>query len=270
MEYKTFVPPDNLKSYVKYYWSLENSADSSAIQRLRTMADGCPGIVFQQGSGVYYRSDKQLPQTFLYGQSTTYGELTLRGNFDTVGVYFYPSALKLLFGLDAHELTDSCLDLDAEARKKGFYLSEQLSAAPSVQAKIGIISAYLFFQAETYNVHKNDIMRYVLSAILESNGTHPLKDLQEKVQLSERSFERRFKEYVGISPKLFSRICRFQGSLRQMRSNNYEKLSDIAFENDYADQSHFNRAFKEFSGFSPNQYQSQSSELVENLSQLKK
>jgi AraC-like DNA-binding protein len=113
-------------------------------------------------------------------------------------------------------------------------------------------------------------MAFALSAIMQSKGCLLLKDLQEKVQMSERTFERKFKEYVGISPKLFTRICRFQASLSQMRNSDFEKLSDIAFQNDYSDQSHFIRSFKEFTGFSPNQYQIQSNEIVENLSQIKK
>jgi len=86
--------------------------------------------------------------------------------------------------------------------------------------------------------------------------------------LSEKSFERKFKQGVGISPKLFSRICRFQAALNQLRNNHYRKLSDVAYENGYADQSHFIRAFKEFAGFSPQQYRLQSHEVVENLPEL--
>jgi hypothetical protein len=54
--------------------------------------------------------------------------------------------------------------------------------------------------------------------------------LQETLGLPERSFERKFKQCVGISLKLFSRICRFQASLNQLRNDDYYKLSDIAFE----------------------------------------
>jgi AraC-like DNA-binding protein len=54
---------------------------------------------------------------------------------------------------------------------------------------------------------------------------------------------------------LFARICRFQASLNQIRNNDYCRLSDIAYENEYADQSHLIRAFKEFAGISPNKYQ---------------
>jgi AraC-like DNA-binding protein len=53
-----------------------------------------------------------------------------------------------------------------------------------------------------------------------------------------------------------------------LRNNHYHKLSDIAFENEYADQSHFIRAFKEFAGFSPYRYRQQSNEVVENFAEL--
>lgn len=268
MDYKMYAPADALKPYVRYFWSLESNI-SSPLQNFRTMADGCPGLVFQHAdNGVYYQYDKELPETFLYGQSTRFAELNLTGTFKTLGIFFYPSAIKLLFGINAHELTDSCLDMDAEARKQGFYLSEQLAAASSISEKIVILSAYLMFQIRNNAHHKDEVMGFVLSAIMQSKGSMPLKDLQEKVQMSERTFERKFKEYVGISPKLFTRICRFQASLSQMRNSKFDKLSDIAFENDYADQSHFIRSFKEFTGFSPNQYQVQSNEIVENLSQI--
>ena len=113
-------------------------------------------------------------------------------------------------------------------------------------------------------------MHYAVSAIARSKGNVALKGLQIELRLSERSFERKFKEYIGISPKLFSRICRFQASLKQLRNNDFSKLSDVAFENEYADQSHFIRAFKEFAGFSPFQYQKQSPEVIENLATLLK
>jgi AraC-like DNA-binding protein len=96
------------------------------------------------------------------------------------------------------------------------------------------------------------------------------KELQQKTQLSERSLERKFKDSVGISPKLFARIIRFQETLNQMRNNKYEKLSDIAYENDYADQAHFIRVFKEFTGFSPLDFKRQAKEDVENFPHIKK
>ncbi|GAB3643424.1 DUF6597 domain-containing transcriptional factor [Spirosoma arcticum] len=268
MNYEQIQPPAQLNEYVRYFWTLESSADTSQ-KTFRTIADGCPGLIFQQAEkGVLYQNKKQLPAVFLFGQSTKYAEIALRGQFSTVGVYFYPNALKSIFGLNAEELTNSCLDLNMLAAKQGSHLLEQLSNAPSINSQIELLSSYLFHQYKENNVQVDEPMHYALTQLIESRGNVSLKELQQSLRLSERSLERKFKQYVGISPKLFSRICRFQTSLNQLRANNYGKLSDIAFENEYADQSHFIRAFKEFAGFSPCQYQRQSNEVVENLSEL--
>jgi AraC-like DNA-binding protein len=93
--------------------------------------------------------------------------------------------------------------------------------------------------------------------------------LQRELQLSERTLERKFKQAVGISPKLFARIARFQQSLDQLRQNQYDKLSDVAYGNEYADQSHFIRVFKEFTGFTPLEFRKQVHEVVENFPEIK-
>jgi AraC-like DNA-binding protein len=73
---------------------------------------------------------------------------------------------------------------------------------------------------------------------------------------------------VGISPQLFARICRFQASLTQLRTRQYQKFSDLAFEQDYADQSHHIRAFREFAGASPQQVRQQAQPGVPEFPEL--
>lgn len=266
MKYEQIPPPASLKEHIRYFWVLTSSAAAALPRSFRTIADGCPGLIFQQpDKGIFFQYDKQLPETFLYGQTTRYAELSLQGAFSTIGIFFYPNALRTIFGIKAEELTDTCMDINAIAEKQGFFLSEQLAAASGTAEQIGILSSFLLLQMRKNCGQQDPVMQYALSCVLESKGSIPLKHLHENLQLSERSFERRFKQYTGISPKLFARICRFQASLDQMRNNKYSKLSDIAYENDYSDQSHFIRAFKEFTGSSPFQYQKQSNEIVENL-----
>jgi AraC-like DNA-binding protein len=109
----------------------------------------------------------------------------------------------------------------------------------------------------------DQLVQYALQEIVRSNGNVPLKELLKQVNLSERTLERKFKESVGVSPKLFSRICQFQATLSHLRDNSFDKLSDVAFANDYADQSHFIRVFREFTGLSPLQYVRNKIRLIE-------
>ena len=160
------------------------------------------------------------------------------------------------------------MDLDLFATGQGYDLREQLLNMGNVSGQVNMLCAYLFAQI-CKNDHKTDMQTdYVLSMMIRSKGTVSLKVLQEALRMSERSLERKFKAHVGISPKMFLRICGFQASLSQLKNNEYEKLSDIAYENGYSDQSHFIRTFKEFAGFSPYQYQKQTDNVADNFPEL--
>jgi len=256
MDFQPLPIPDPLKGYVKSFWKLENNAASK--QELTTMADGSPGLIFQHPSqGDLFQNGKKLAPLFLYGQATSYATLHSDGNFNTFGIFFDPRALKLVFGLDASELTDTCIDLSLISEAKNERLLQKLLNAESEQETIETIASFVMGQLVKNQQKGDGSMEFALSHIISSRGTASLEELTQKLRLSERSLERKFKEQVGISPKLFSRICRFQASLRQLTEQKHDKLSDIAFENDYADQSHFIRSFKEFAGASPLQFQKQ-------------
>lgn len=266
MKYSHIKIPYHLKDYIQSFWRLEDSSITPSPKALKTIADGCPGIIFQHSEkGIFYQNNKQLPTAFLYGQGTTHNTVHLSGQFSTIGIFFHPTALKTVFGLDANELTNSCVDLNTISVNQGFHLSEKLLNCVSINVQIETLSSFVFSQMQKNMKQVDERMQYALSKIIVSKGNISLKRLTETLNISERSFERKFNTYVGISPKLFSRICRFQTSLEQLKQNNFNKLSDIAFENEYADQSHFIRSFKEFAGVTPNQYQLQLYEAVENL-----
>lgn len=271
MQFRQIPPPAYLKDYIRYFWVMESHDTNVSAATFRTIADGSPGLIFQHpGQGVLFQNNKQLPGTILYGQATRHAELRISGSFNTIGIFFYPHALKTIFGLNANELTDSCLDLDLLSGAKDYHLSAQLTDLTSCEDRIDTICSFLLAQLTRHDQYADKAMYHALERIREANGNISVKILREELQLSERSFERKFKQHVGVTPKLFARIAQFQASMQLLRQRDYNKLSDIAFENDYADQSHFIRAFKEFAGTSPFQFRKQSEELIDNLSIITK
>ncbi len=84
------------------------------------------------------------------------------------------------------------------------------------------------------------------------------------MKISERSLERLIKQYVGISPKVYSRIVRFQSGLQALRKNDFRTLTEVAYQKEFFDQSHFIREFRTFTGMNPKQYLHQTIEQVEN------
>jgi AraC-like DNA-binding protein len=261
MQYKQISPPDHLKQWVRFFWALETDGEVSHM--LNPLADGCPGIIFQHASdGQFHDPAKHLmPEIFLYGQTISCSPLGLNGKFNTVGICFYPSALKSLFRINASELTDSCVDITLVVDR----LSEPLANSISLAEKIEIFSSRIWDIVKKTKPAADSATEFAVRRIVETNGDIQLRHLQKEMQLSERGLQRKFEQYVGISPKLFSRVCRFQASLTQLRKSNFNNLSDIAFDNGYADQSHFIRTFREFAGFSPLQFHKSKRTLTANF-----
>jgi AraC-like DNA-binding protein len=82
-------------------------------------------------------------------------------------------------------------------------------------------------------------------------GSLHVKDLLEAFHISERQFERRFTQTVGLTPHVYLRVKRFNEALRLIKTRRFERLTDVASALNFSDQSHFIRDIKAFSGMTP-------------------
>ena len=87
--------------------------------------------------------------------------------------------------------------------------------------------------------------------IISSKGQEDINTISKKFNASKRTLERRFFSETGLSPKQFAKIIQFSSSMDQLTTKDFSKLTDIVYENGYADQSHFIRVFKSFTGKTP-------------------
>src|SRR5690606_29757934 len=78
--------------------------------------------------------------------------------------------------------------------------------------------------------------------------------LSKKYKLSERQMQRKFKQSIGVSARTYSQLVKFEKSLPKLSRAHYGDLTAIAYDLEYADQAHFNREFKAFSGFTPYEF----------------
>ena len=82
-------------------------------------------------------------------------------------------------------------------------------------------------------------------------GTVSVKALLEQLDISERQFERRFSQAVGMSPYSYIRVKRFNEAIRLMKTRQCNTLTEIAYTLNFHDQSHFIRDIKAFTGITP-------------------
>jgi len=255
---QTISIPEKLRAFVRHVWLLEPGASSepSTGNLLSIYADGCPGMIFQHSeNGLLLNQKKALSPVFLYGQTVAPIDMHSAGRLGMIVVSFHPYALHSLFRVSAKELTDDCLDISLLSAVQGRLLRELLWNTETAPGRMRVLFEFLEQVVEKNKAVVDGGMVHATCSLLQSNGKMPLPALQRILNLSPRTFERRFEQYIGISPKLFSRISQFQAALKHLQSGKFEKLSDIAYTYGYADQSHFIRNFSRFTGLSPLRWQ---------------
>ena len=145
-------------------------------------------------------------------------------------------------------LNDECFDLLQIKYIKIENYQTQLRKSKSLKKQIEIILNLMRELINSHNVNENDIIQKAISQILHSKGQIKIKELLKELPLTERTLERNFRAYVGLSPKQFSKIIQFQSSLNKLTEAKFQKLIDIGFESGFTDQSHFIRTFKSYTG----------------------
>lgn len=189
----------------------------------------------------------------IFGQSVPAGECTTENNHPIIVFFFKPFALATIFKLSAKDLKEKPVELNCWNAQKAMALNIQLYHSKSTKEKVEILSHFIFTQIES-NQRDCEIIRYAADSIMQNSNADVLSQLPQKLNLTERTFQRIFKKYVGITANEYRRICQHYFAFSQLKGGHFEKLADVAYRNGYFDQSHYIRSFKEFTNTTPNEY----------------
>src|SRR5690606_1457010 len=98
------------------------------------------------------------------------------------------------------------------------------------------------------------IVKSTVETILTANGQLSVDELSREINITRRQLERNFSSAIGLSPKQLSKTIRLQAVLKRLLSKEFTNLTTLAHENEYYDQSHFIKDFKELTGFTPKEF----------------
>jgi AraC-like DNA-binding protein len=254
MKVRTFTPDPAIADYISHIVVLEN--DSMFYEAtLPLIANGFPSITFQLTDPArILQPGRRADQLVLYGQNIRPIQLHTAGEITVIACFLYPYMLYPLFGYSAGELTDQAVDLSLTEPARSINLKEQLLNAPALPQRLQLMTDYIQRLAGLRKTSVDERIVFATRRIQAGKGTSLLIDLQQELYVTERTLQRLFEQHVGLTPKLYSRICQFHASLQHLNRNKFTDMSGVAFENGYADQSHLIRAFKEFTNYSPLEY----------------
>lgn len=265
MKYFTIKPSERLAAYVRYFWVLEGEASFGQPYVHRSMADGCAELIFHY-NGIFHEllNNSTTERSFssgLAGQSQQFRRFLIKQNFGMFGVYLYPFAVSQLFSISGTDAKNQMIDLPSLIGIEANALEEKMMLAIDNKLRIKIITEFL--EKKLVNAKKQPPGVFeAIKYIIHTHGATKVEALAKQNFQSTRQFERNFKQFAGFSPKLFSRIIRFQTALGEYQ-NKEKSLTEIAYECGYYDQSHFIQDFKEFSGFNPRAYFSGKTEATD-------
>ncbi len=245
-------PSEILKNDVECFRIIRYSGDEGSS--IKVSPNGMPGIVFQHCNGqsaiVNISTPSRVistPTLFLYGLGTDPSIMNYKkGSYATLQVIFKPHALNTLLGINA-------LALDGFAELNEFStedLNLQLMEAPNEREQVVLLTRFLVAKFEQAKA-RDTLVEESLHLIHKNVGSITVKYLLDDLNISERQFERRFGQTVGVSPQSYIRVKRFNEAIRLMKIGQYERLIDIAYALNFHDQSHFIRDIKAFSGITP-------------------
>jgi len=247
---KIIPPPEILKNYVRNFWVLEfNIGDCK--KKLKLQADYYPMLTVQCDSHSHTQTENgsYLPNIFLGGITTKPADFFVEGAYAHVAVSFYPQALRQIFRVKGVELVNRYYDLSCFCPVE---LIARLQESENYDERIDLLSEFIISRTRE-NLIEDAVIRECIFA-RDHYDTWRLIDIIKKHRISARQLERKFRESLGISPKTFLRINRFEKSMRLMKNEMSKKLSDVAYDLEYSDHSHFTRDFKASAGFSPTEY----------------
>ena len=169
---------------------------------------------------------------------------------------FYPMPIS--------ELTDRVVNGDLIFRRLILELREQLLAATSIDQMFLIVENFLFLCARDRLSleYTSRCIEYAVSSIGNRPNRLGLRQLSDQIGYSQKHFISLFKRQVGVSPKQYLKIIRFQRAVLEMETDQLIDWSDFARDNGYYDQSHFIHEFRNFSGFTPVEYINRKTDML--------
>lgn len=256
MKYQIVEPNSDLALFVKCYWVLESPKEKTP-SRNTIVPDGCMKLIFHYGDLYRHYPEKGdsflLPKCFLIGQLTGPYEVEPTGETGTFFVCFHPNGFHPFAPFSIKEMENTAVPLEKLFGEAGKEIGQKVLNANSTKERMDLIETFLLNRL-TDKSTIDQILKSTVETILTANGQLSVNELSRQNNIHRRQLTRKISLATGLSPKQLSKTIRLQAALKTLLNQEVGSLTNLAYENEYFDQAHFIKDFKEFTGLTPKEF----------------
>lgn len=244
--FRYFLPRQELLPFIRYYWVLDTNESLDTL----TFSIGCPQLIFHRRARFYIPElEAEQARFSISGQVNFPARIQSSGDIETIVVVFYPHTLGTMFNIPVSSFYNQEIDGYSLGDKRLNILADDVLNADDSTEAIKLIEQWLLSRLEDSAFYNFKRVGASLKKMFLDNVIS-VESMAQIACLSRKQFERVFFKAVGMNPKEYSGVARFQKSLWLMQNGN-RNFADIAFSCGYADQSHFIRECCRYSGSTP-------------------
>jgi AraC-like DNA-binding protein len=264
MKYTEIIPGTGLKQHVKCFYIYES--DSAISFDDTVFPSGCVEIIFNLGTGKWQTAMddgfQTTPSIELWGQIIRPMPIRSIGRNTMLGIRFFPHAAAYFLNDNIGLFNNRVVDY-SEVGKGAAELHSRLLEASAWDQRIKLVEAFLLhtLSISEKGLDRVDMLTSIMGEIRHQDFFDNIENVASRYGITSRYLQKLFFQYTGLSPKLYTKIHRFQNSLRLVTKKD-TSLTSVAYHCGYFDQSHFIREFKSFTGLTPSGYSVESSPIT--------
>ena len=250
MSLQVFSPSPQLAAFVAHYYYINETAAELPLLK-KKIPDGSIELHIHFGDPFHIvKQEKELinQRFFIQGPLTNFIEIQPGKKTEFIGVKFKPAGFYYFVKGGIKSFTDQVIDIKDVWTTHLHLLDNDVFDISDVQDRIALIEKFL---SAHLNREKENRIDYCIQRIMQQKGMATVRELAGIACLSARQLERNFSERIGLSPGYFSRIQKMQFVLQDIESGMYGNLTDLCYQYDYYDQSHFIKEVVSFTGINP-------------------
>lgn len=193
---------------------------------------------------------RPLDRSFVAGLHDSYAIVGSAGNALCMQIDFTPLGARRFLNIPMDLIAGQVVDLRELIQSEADGLEERLSAAPDWATRFEIVDR-LLVERLSRPIRDHAVVEAALQAIIARNGEVRIGSLAQKFGHSRKHLATLFRREVGLTPKAFARVIRFERAMERLQLGACGSLAELAASCGYADQAHFNRDFRHFAGECP-------------------